>query len=173
MRWVGHSCEARTGFLQKISRRTATSFSATFPFASRFHKRDLRPPRTGAAESGLKMNMSHTKTRILLLSLGGAATLFAAGCASHPYYPPPPPPYAQRPPLIDLADHNGFRAGTDDGARDAYNGRGYRPQHNRNFRDTPGYNPALGPFEPYRRAFRDAYLRGYDNGFRRQQPPPQ
>lgn len=120
------------------------------------------------------MNLPRKTSRTLLFSFAGTAALFAtAGCASHPYYPPPPPPppaYAQRPPLIDLADRNGFRAGTDDGARDAYNGRGYRPQHDRNFRDTPGYDPALGPFEPYRRAFRDAYLRGYDNGFRRQQP---
>ena len=108
----------------------------------------------------------------LLISLAGVAALAVTGCASHPYYaaPPPPPPqaYQQRPPLIDLADRNGFQSGNADGARDAYDGRRFNPQHTRAFRNTPGYDPNLGPFEPYRRAFRDAYLRGYDAGFRRQ-----
>ena len=127
-------------------------------------------------EGGLNMNLSQLKARSLVLSFAGAAALLAVtGCASHAYYPPPPPPppaYGQRPPLIDLADRNGFQTGTTDGSRDAYDGRGYRPQHTRAFHDTPGYDPALGPFEPYRRAFREAYVRGYDNGFRRQQQPP-
>ena len=31
----------------------------------------------------------------------------------------------------------------------------------------PGYDPALGPFGPYRDAFRSAYVRGYDQAFYR------
>ncbi len=120
--------------------------------------------------------MNAIKIGRLALTLAGTASVLAAtGCASHPYYaaaPPPPPAYVQRPPLIESADRNGFRTGESNGARDAYEGRGFRPQSDRAFRDTPGYDPNLGPFEPYRRAFRDAYLRGYDNGFRRQQQPP-
>ncbi len=116
-----------------------------------------------------------TNSRSLLLSLAGAATLFTVtGCASPRYYAPPPPPpppvYEQRPPLVELADRNGFQTGNADGAREAYNGRPYNPQRTRAFHDTPGYDPNLGPFEPYRRAFREAYLRGYDAGFRRQVP---
>ncbi|RSL19305.1 hypothetical protein EDE15_4967 [Edaphobacter aggregans] len=102
------------------------------------------------------------------LPLITAATLFAAGCASHPYYyaqGPPPPPYASVPPLIARADHEGFRAGAEDGARDAYNGFGHQPRRDRKYHDTPGYDPALGPFGPYRDAFRSAYLRGYDQSF--------
>jgi hypothetical protein len=156
----------------KILRRTATSFFSNLsPHTAFSHGTTALAP-NGAAESGPDMNLLG-KTA---LTLAGSATLLVAtGCASHPYYPPPPPPpaYSQRPPLIELADHNGFRFGSDNGARDAYEGRGYRPQRDRAFHDTPGYDPNLGPFEPYRRAFRDAYLRGYDNGFRRQQPPPQ
>lgn len=112
--------------------------------------------------------------KLALALTGTSAMLLATGCASHAYYyaPPPPPAYVQRPPLIDLADHNGFRFGSDNGARDAYEGRGFRPQHDRAFHETPGYDPNLGPIGPYRRAFREAYLRGYDNGFRRQQQPP-
>ncbi len=104
----------------------------------------------------------------LLLSLTGVAALFVTGCASHAYYVapgPPPPAYGQRPPLIEVADRNGFQTGSADGARAAYEGRGYSPKHDRAFHDTPGYDPSLGPFGPYRQAFRNAYLRGYDAGF--------
>jgi hypothetical protein len=99
-----------------------------------------------------------------------AVCLFTAGCAPHPYYyapGPPPPPYNSAPPLIARADHEGFRAGSEDGARDVYNGFGHHPERDRKFRDAPGYDPALGPFGPYRDAFRHAYVRGYDQAFYR------
>ncbi len=57
--------------------------------------------------------------------------------------------------------------GTEDGARDAYNGRGYRPKSDRKFKETPGYYPALGPYQPYRNTFQEAYLRGYYKGYNR------
>ena len=88
----------------------------------------------------------------------------------HPYYAVAP--RTRRPttaflPLIARADHEGFRAGSEDGARDLYNSFGHHPQHDRKFRDTPGYDPALGPYGPYRDAFRRSYLRGYDQSFYR------
>jgi hypothetical protein len=101
--------------------------------------------------------------RFALLSMISAAALLMAGCAPH-YYGPPPP---AAPSLIERADHEGFRAGRDDGARDAYNGTGYHPQRDRAFHDTPGYEPALGPYGPYRDSFRRSYLQGYDQGFHR------
>lgn len=98
--------------------------------------------------------------------------LLLAGCASEGYYaaapPPPPPLHYERPPLIDVAVHQGYRTGEEDGERDAYYGRGYRPEHAHNFRNVPGYDPRLGPYEPYRDAFRGAYLRGYARAFRRE-----
>jgi hypothetical protein len=103
----------------------------------------------------------------LALPLAAAVCFLTLGCASHPYYAPPPPPgYNGVPPLIERAQHEGFRAGSEDGARDSYNG-GYHPQHDRKFHNTPGYDPALGPLGPYRDAFRQAYLSGYDKGFYR------
>lgn len=99
--------------------------------------------------------------------------LLSAGCASHPYYayapppPPPPPAYASVPPLIERANHEGFRIGSDAGVRDAYHGFGYQPRRDRAFHDTPGYDPGLGPYGAYRDAFRNAYLQGYDRGFYR------
>jgi hypothetical protein len=66
---------------------------------------------------------------------------------------------------VQEADRRGFRAGADDGARDFANGTGYHPRRDRKYADTPGYDPASGPFPVYRDYFRTAYLRGYDNGF--------
>ena len=103
--------------------------------------------------------------RLALLSVISSAVLFTAGCALHYYAPPPPPGFVS--PLIQRGDQTGFRAGRDDGARDAYNGTGYHPQRDRNFHNTPGYDPSLGPYGPYRDSFREAYLRGYDQGFNR------
>jgi hypothetical protein len=91
-----------------------------------------------------------------------------AGCAHQAYVAvaPPPPGYReQAPPLVDVADRNGFQAGVDAGSRDVMTGRGYHPQHSRAFHDTPGYDPHLGPYPVYRSAFRNAYMRGYDQGF--------
>ena len=108
------------------------------------------------------MKLSRVASPLLTL-----ACLVTAGCASHPYYAvaPAPPPYNSVPLLITRADHEGFRMGSENGARDAYNGYGHHPQHDRAYHDTPGYDPALGPFGPYRDAFRTAYLRGYDQAF--------
>jgi hypothetical protein len=74
---------------------------------------------------------------------------------------------AQVPPLIQLADRNGFETGRTDGAREAYAGYPHEPRRTRAYRETPGYDANLGPLGAYRNAFRDAYLRGYDAGFYR------
>jgi len=97
------------------------------------------------------------------------ATLLVTGCASHSYVgaPPPPPPGYAAPPLIEQAQREGFRMGSEDGARDAYNGRGYRPKSDRKFKETPGYSPELGPYRPYHDSFQEAYLRGYYKGYNR------
>jgi hypothetical protein len=87
------------------------------------------------------------------------------GCTQHYYAPPPPLGFVS--PLVERADQIGFRDGRDDGARDAYNGTGYHPQQDRKFHNTPGYDPSLGPYAPYRDSFRGAYLRGYDQGYSR------
>jgi hypothetical protein len=109
--------------------------------------------------------------RIGLFPASLIATLLVTGCAQHPTYvaaPPPPPGYReQAPPLVQVADRNGFEAGSAAGSRDAFNGRGYHPQHDHAYHDTPGYEPGLGPLPVYRSAFRDAFVRGYDQGFRR------
>ncbi len=112
--------------------------------------------------------------RMMRWSVAGvlSAVVMMSGCAARPYPPPPPPPppaYNGVPLLVERAEHTGFRAGLDDGARDAAEGFGYHPRHDRKYHVTPGYDPALGPYGPYRDYFRNAYLRGYYKGFYRQQ----
>jgi hypothetical protein len=104
----------------------------------------------------------------LVLAAASSIFLFAGlGCAHNYPPPPPPPPVAQVPPLVQLAEHNGFEAGRADGARDVESGIPYHAQRTRAFHDCPGYDPNLGPFGPYRDAFRNAYVRGYDHGYHR------
>ena len=80
------------------------------------------------------------------LLLGGAAALLAlTGCASHRYYyaAAPQPVYAAPPPLVQVADGNGYRDGQADGARDVYQRQQYRPTANRRYARTPGYEGRL------------------------------
>ena len=53
------------------------------------------------------------------------------------------------------------------GLRDSNYGLRFSPRRTPAYRDTPGYDPQLGPFGAYRNAFRGAYLRGYDWGYYR------
>ena len=108
--------------------------------------------------------------RRLVLPAVFLATIFVTGCASRTYVaaPPPPPPGYGVPPLVARAEHEGYRMGSEDGARDAYNGRGYHPKGDPKFHETPGYDPGIGPYPPYRDTFRSAYLRGYARGYNRQ-----
>ncbi|MEO6802098.1 MAG: hypothetical protein ABI197_02500 [Granulicella sp.] len=99
-----------------------------------------------------------------LLTLAAAATLFVTGCADRVYVAGPPP---GPPPLVEQADHDGFRIGFDNGTRDAGRGFGYHPRSDRAYHDTPGYDPRFGPFRPYQNNFRNAYLRGYNQAFNR------
>jgi hypothetical protein len=112
-----------------------------------------------------------------LVFASAAVALSAAlmtGCSHPDYYPPAPPPPpplvypAGVPPLVQIADRNGFQAGYLDGSSDAYYHTAHKPRRHRAFKEVPGYDPRLGPFPPYVDAFRSAYFRGYDKGFFRQ-----
>jgi hypothetical protein len=107
--------------------------------------------------------------RLLLAAALSLPMLAGTGCAHNNYYSsaPPPPPQAQVPPLIQLAERNGFATGRSDGSRDASSGFPFAPRRTRAYHDTPGYDPQLGPFGAYRDAFRDAYMRGYGQGYQR------
>jgi len=103
-----------------------------------------------------------------LLAPATLALSLLAGCSHPTYYAPPPVAYAPEiPPLVQLADSNGSRAGYDDGSRDAYYHANYAPRRTHAFRDAPGYDYRLGPIQPYVDAFRASYLRAYDRGYYR------
>jgi len=131
--------------------------------SSVYAERNLRPK---VAFNLTKGKITMNRRLPLLLA---AATLCFAGCYSEPISAPPPPPAPyygpQLPPIVQLADSNGYRAGADDGARDAYYHAGYTPRRDAKYRDAPGYDYRLGPIPPYVDAFRRAYLRGYDHAY--------
>lgn len=109
-----------------------------------------------------------TLSKVIPIVSALALTLLA-GCSHRAYYvagPPPPPVYNVVPPLVQIADSNGFRDGQHDGARDLYQREQYRPTWDRRYAQTPGYDGRLGPYPVYRDHYRLAYLRGYNNGFR-------
>jgi len=112
--------------------------------------------------------MKLSRLAVPLLAVG---VLFTAGCSHQTYYvsaPPPPPQVNEVPPMIAHARHEGYRAGQDDAARDLYDRSGFHPRHNWKYRDTPGFQPGMGPFGQYQNEFRLAYLNGYSDSFRRQ-----
>jgi len=100
-----------------------------------------------------------------ILALAAGTCLMLSGCTQRVYAPPPPGVYGS--PLIHEAEERGYRAGFNDGSRDLAYGTGYHPRHDRKYAETPGYDPSFGPYPPYRDTFRNAYLRGYANGFNR------
>jgi hypothetical protein len=110
-----------------------------------------------------RMNTIRIPSALLAATLGVFGTV---GCAhNYPPPPPPPPPAYGPPPIVQLAERNGFETGRSDGARDAAGGYPFHARATRAYRETPGYDSQLGPFGAYRNAFRNAYLRGYDRGF--------
>jgi hypothetical protein len=104
------------------------------------------------------------RTSLLITAACSLVLLGGVGC-HHTYYAPPPPPPAGPPPIVQMADRNGFETGRSDGARESNAGYPFAPRRTRAYHDTPGYDPAFGPFNVYRDTFRNAYLRGYDRGF--------
>jgi len=69
--------------------------------------------------------------------------------------------------VIHMAQQNGYRDGFSIGRQDRSSGR--RPDLDNSFRfqnAMDGYRPAFGDPAVYRQAYRGAFRRGYDNGFR-------
>ena len=118
--------------------------------------------------------MASLLARVLLGGCALTLTVLVAGCANHNHYyyaqtPPPPPPAWASNALVQQANGNGFRDGRSDGERDVLARYRYSPHADQKFRVTPGYNERFGPFDLYRDTYQEAYVRGYDNGFRHAQ----
>jgi hypothetical protein len=115
----------------------------------------------------LSLSRNRRWLRAAAIALAASAALFTAGCAERTYVAVPPPPPPGPSPLVEQAEHNGFRIGMEDGSRDLANGFGYHPRRDRAFHETPGYDPRFGPLGAYQGYFRNAYMRGYNQAFNR------
>ncbi len=67
-----------------------------------------------------------------------------------------------------VAEDRGYRVGVERGRDDANNRRGFNPNNSEHFRDgDSGYRSQYGNIEGYRAAYRDAFRRGYEDGYGR------
>jgi hypothetical protein len=89
-----------------------------------------------------------------------------------PAYPPPRPPQEPysgeaRDGYVTPAAQNGYRDGLDEGRRDAHNRERFDPVRSHRYRSADhDYDRRYGPLEVYKREYRDAFQRGYEEGYR-------
>jgi len=72
--------------------------------------------------------------------------------------------------IVQVAVNQGFQDGTYTGSRDAQRGQSYNPQRSHFYRNGHGDNGGYGRYGnsyQYQQAYRNGFLRGYDQGFRR------
>ena len=70
--------------------------------------------------------------------------------------------------IYRAALNNGYQAGVYTGASDAQRGQSYDPQRSHYYKNgTDGYNSSYGNKGQYKQAYRDGFLRGYQEGFQR------
>ncbi|MCL4847967.1 MAG: hypothetical protein KJ066_15605, partial [Acidobacteria bacterium] len=83
---------------------------------------------------------------------------------SYPGYPSYPGGYGR---YGGPAWDNGYRDGYEVGLRDARRNRRFDPIGDRKYRrGDAGYNRRYGPKDDYRYVYRDAFRRGYEEGYR-------
>ncbi|MEK6334971.1 MAG: hypothetical protein AABM67_08485 [Acidobacteriota bacterium] len=72
--------------------------------------------------------------------------------------------------INQVALNQGFQDGSYTGSRDAQRGQSYNPQRSHFYRNGHGDNGGYGSYGngyQYQQAYRNGFLRGYDQGFRR------
>src|SRR6266542_1815144 len=107
------------------------------------------------------MTITRRTVPAFLLSVG---LLAAPACATQrPYYG------SQRDYRVfeQRAYDNGYRAGVDNGQRDARDRRDFRVDRDRLYRDADNRSGDWNDREGYRRFFRDGYRAGYTEGYNR------
>ncbi len=66
------------------------------------------------------------------------------------------------------AEDRGYQDGLNTGSSDANRGQSYDPQRSHYYRNaTYGYDSSYGNKGAYKQAYRDGFLRGYEQGYRR------
>jgi hypothetical protein len=66
---------------------------------------------------------------------------------------------------MSVARQNGFRDGVSDGSHDRATGHSFRPTHDDNYKNAPGYSSSMGDRQQYKNAYREAYGQGYPQGY--------
>jgi hypothetical protein len=107
-----------------------------------------------------------------MLILTAGVALASPACAARIYdtgpragYPPPPPPRAA---YVSAAARNGYRDGIDAGRNDARHRERFDPVRARRYREGDhDYDRRYGPRDDYKREYRSAFERGYEDGYRR------
>jgi len=72
--------------------------------------------------------------------------------------------------ILQIAINQGYQDGWYTGSRDAQRGQSYNPQRSHFYRNGHGDNGGLGRYGnsyQYQQAYRNGFLRGYDQGFQR------
>lgn len=67
--------------------------------------------------------------------------------------------------LERIARENGFRDGMNDGQKDRATGHSFRPTHDDNYKNAPGYSSNMGDRQQYKNLYRAAYEQAYPQGY--------
>ena len=89
------------------------------------------------------------------------------------YLPPAPPPQSRywqsyrEDNLPNYAARWGFHAGQQDGQHDRFTGHSFRPTHDDGYKHVPSSHGIPVPRDAFKNMYRDAYVRGYEEGYGR------
>jgi hypothetical protein len=84
-----------------------------------------------------------------------------------PAYPPPPPYVGERGGYVSPATDHGYRDGLAQGRHDGQKGERFDPERSRQYRSADHeYDRRYGSIDLYQRDYRDAFRRGYEQGYR-------
>lgn len=67
--------------------------------------------------------------------------------------------------LERIARENGYRDGMNDGQKDRATGHSFRPTHDDNYKNAPGYSSNMGDRQQYKNFYRSAYEQAYPQGY--------
>ncbi|MBV9074702.1 MAG: hypothetical protein JOZ10_13810 [Acidobacteria bacterium] len=67
--------------------------------------------------------------------------------------------------MSQIAQQNGYRDGMNDGQHDRQTGHSFRPTHDDNYKNAPGYSSSMGDRQQYKNMYRQAYEQAYPQGY--------
>lgn len=67
--------------------------------------------------------------------------------------------------MSQIAQQNGYRDGMNDGRSDRATGHSFRPTHDDNYKNAPGYSSSMGDRQQYKNIYRQGYGQAYPLGY--------